>query len=809
MTSIQDALNLFKKFKYFFDIRGIETHELDNAPDGWRDTIIEYNRSKEFNGVFRSLTLPYKFVKNAAFLCRREYAKYGLMAKIIQRIELGDGRNGYSEIYRGRLDISTKQDTETGFTVSSKTADFSANIDAYGGQKYSLSLEDGKYVELTPIKLNETATLIISGPPDGILHADYFPPIRVVNNQVNSVDPTVYNVDYGQLRNPSFAETGSFFYKARVDGNLYIKGSGQVAPVYLFGGGTVRITLDIVDAAGIVRYSLLDRTISSSGSPTVVSIDINVVLPLVHGDTLFIYSRLYETETPEIGLLINALQLDLSYQTITPATMCKGLTLSQIFGKLLQQMNVSDNSGPLQPIPYQSYLFDGLLKDIVVTSSDSIRSAQGSIYVEGNTLFQGIYLVLSGTANYNGGTYTTGQQFTYTPSATSFTGDGIIEKITAIYAGVTYNPGDTLQAGGTYLAEGSNITYNAVVYTPGQSFKYVLGQDTFTAADSHGFVKQIAADPQLVITFKQLIQTVKSIMGGNFAFGVDKLAGNPQGLPFIEGMSYVFRDGNALVDLGNVDKEWKSFPAVDLLYNSIKAGYEDQQYDAINGQQEVNSTQYYGTDLLNPVAELDLIAAWRADCLGIETARVTGQDTAASRSDNDPCMIWINPTPVSNTPFIYYKPLGLEGVISMTGVSDSYYNYFLSPKQNLLRGGPYLASIFYNMKGYQIKLTGYEKNVSLVTVDLNGRRVAERDPINIADLPKPYFIPEYCQVNKGLTTDVMNMLDINPYGEIRFTVNGKQARAFINDVKVDIGKESVQELKLLLTSNNNLMDFVR
>ena len=814
-----NPLNIFKKFKYIYEIRGVETHEIDQAPDGWLNTVVEYDRSKTYNGVLRNLTIPFREIGKAAYLCRREYAKYSLMSRIVRKILLGDGLNNYSEIYRGKIDFSTKIDSQNGFAVSSKSSDFSGNIDAYADQKYSLSLEDGVYVELTPIILNETASILMSRPPDGNIHADYFVPIQVVNNKINSINQSVYNVNYEQLRDPDYSTSGTQFFKATVDIKLYIKGSTTLIPFNTsLSGGNKHLSLSIVNSAGVVQYQFFDDSVPQDFTPSSVTVDTNIVLNVPKGESLFIYSRIFDAELDGVGIVVTASQLDLSYQTITPATMCKALTLDQIFGKLLQQMNVNTDSGPNQPMPYQSFLLKGLLKNIVVTSSDSIRASQGSIYHSGDTLFQGIYKVLSGTATYGGTDYTTGQQFTYTPAYSTFTGDGIVEKITAIYAGVTYQVGDTLQAGGTYLVEGDAIVYNAITYEAGETFKYVLGQETFTGGDS-SFVKQIAADPQLITSFSNLFQTVKSLMGGNATFGVDKYTytgTNPdkirqsiQGTPFIESLDYVFRSGVKSLDLGVVDAQWKSSPAVDLMYNTIKVGYQDQQYDAINGTQEVNSTQYYASPLLSPVAELNLISDYRGDPIGIETVRVTQQDTAASRSDNDAFMIWIKDTPENTVPFTYYHPKGAEGFLSVTGVDPSYYNYGITPKQNLLRGGPYLASIFYNMPGYELKLTGFLKNISLITVDLSGKRVSERDPIEISNLPKPLFIPEYYETTQGVASELVSVLDSNPYGDMTFTVNNKQAFAFISNLKVSLANEKPEELKLLLSADNNLADFVR
>jgi hypothetical protein len=815
---LQDALNLFPKFKYFIDLPGSNTVELSNAPDGWLNTIVEYDRSKSYNGLLRTLTLPLKFVKKDAKMLRQQYALTRVLTKNGFRINEGDGRNNYSEIYNGRLDYSKKEDGQNGITVPAKTNDFSQNIDAYDSTPYSISLEDGVMVELPALALNETATLLPQPAPDGNIHSDYFPPIQVVNNTVNSINTSVQNVPYGQLRNPDFSATGSQFFTNRLgkSQNVLMKGSLTLS---LFGGisGTHHLELKIVNAAGVGKYSFYNDTPASA--PTTITVDVNASIPVVANEQLYLYMRQIDAETSNTGINIATGQLDFSYQTSTPATMCKALRGEQLFAKLLQQMNTNTDSAPNAPVSYQSFLLSGKLKPLVMTCSDSIRQALGSVYHAGDTLFQGIYKVLSGTCTYNGGNYTVGQQFTYTPTAGSFSGDGIAQKIQSIYTGAVYNVGDDLQPGGNYLVEGQAgvATYNNIDYAPGDTFKYVLGQDTFTATDDSIFLVQISEDPQIIISFADFFKAHQGIQGGNISFGVDRytainstapeLLKQATGIPFLEELGYVYRAGVGQVKLGNVGKDWKSTPATDLLYNTIDIGYKDQQYTAINGQAETNSLQTYSSAILAVTVKLDLVSPVRADPYGIEQVRISQQDTAASRSDNDNFFLWIKDNPEVDEPFVYYRPVGIDGLMTnplngnpmIQGVDPSYYNWKITPKQNLNRGGPYLASIFYGMGGQQLTLTAAPKNKSLITTDINGVRVAERDPLIISQLPPPLFVPEYYDLTQGMKADLLKQLDVNPYADISFVVNNVNVYSFIQNFKNDTAKNSAQPLKLLVS----------
>jgi hypothetical protein len=116
--------------------------------------------------------------------------------------------------------------------------------------------------------------------------------------------------------------------------------------------------------------------------------------------------------------------------------------------------------------------------------------------------------------------------------------------------------------------------------------------------------------------------------------------------------------------------------------------------------------------------------------------------------------------------------------------------------------------MYYGMKGYKIILTGANKNTAMVTIDNNGRRVAEADPIYINQLPKPLFIPIYCTFKPGLPTNALQMIDSLPYGYITFTYNNQQFKMFADTISVDVGQNTEQEIKGLLTPDNDLTQFI-
>ena len=798
------------KFQFKINIGGVDEEIISQAPTNWLNTTIKYTRSKVYGGLFRGETSPIPFVTKAAFFLRKAYYNTGINAFVKTTLDiLNSATWQYYNIFSGVLDFSTVTDTISTFTINAISDDFSVQLNANDGTTYAIPLDvpEAINLELTPIALKEQADMLFDTSPDFRAHA--FFEISIANNQQNSVNNSVKGTGFLAYLGgaaPDFSDTQpNWFYVARMNTNIRLTGSIQSSVnsghyqfnIYKTGGTLIRTLSEVINSITLQNNFSWDFAIK-----------------LNQGEKLFFYiDRLDSTDTFE-GVNMQSGTMHLEYNTVSPATMCKALPAFYVVKYLLQAMNTNQDSGPNQPVPFKSDLLSGSLANLVLTSSDSIRTALGSLVYTGDTVFPGTYLVISGPINYGGSVFNTDDTFPYRPDALTFTGvGGVVELIISGFVGSVYNPGDTLQAGGTYLSSGNPgtfITYNSIVYPVGTSFIYVLGFTTFTGSDDTSFVQQTGVEPQLLINFRDTYQSILSVQGGNCAFGIENIA--DVNTCFIESLDYTFRATVGNLNVGIVDKDIKIQPAIDMIGNTIVCGYKDQQYSQLNGFAEVNSQQNYGTALIAPIKEINLVSIFRADPYGIEEIRVQQGDTASSRSDNDTWMIYKKDSPENITPLpdigYFYHPLRTETLTSIVGVDSSYYNWILSPKQNLLRGGNYLASMYYGMKGYKITLTSANKNTAMVTIDNTGRRVAEADPIFISTLPAPLFIPIYCTFKPGLPSNALQMMDNLPYGFITFTYNNKQFKMFADTISVDIGENSEQEIKGLLTPNNDLTQFI-
>ncbi len=800
MNSTQPQPN---KFTYPLEIRGVETDVLFNTPDGWLQTNIKYGRSKQYGGVIRSLTLPIKYVNTGASLVRREFYKYGQLARVNQRILKNNPLTYQDEqFFFGKLDFSKWSDEPTGVGVNLIENNINTQVAAYGDQQYLIPLtvnptQRTAWINsrgydpmvdllLTPLQLQEQADIIFSTSPDFRMNA--FFQLGIADYQQMSINPSVKETGFLWQGPPNFVNNNQWFFVAQTDTKIRISspfdpitglpitGGVQTSINGPSGGGTGQYEFNIYNQNG----TLLKTLATSPAVTTTVefTFEFDFSLSVAKGDMLFFYIKNILNPTLDNGtghgVNMQGGSMRLTYYTSTPASHCQALRPEYVFDYLVQQMNGTD----LPSVTTQSRLLTkgGPLYQACITCSNAIQTSQ---------------------------------------------------------AATIYQAGDSLQYGDLYKVFGGDISYwdtNGVVtiYHPGQIFKAILPHNTFTTdPDQDGFVQQENNNPQLLLSYNTLFKAFYGVMGAQLGVGLDPTNLDSAGAPkyCMEDLRYFYRatpknatSNQATLDLGiNIDiKSPRLEVAEDLLINGIKGGYSNPQLTALNSGREFNAGVTYGTKITTTSNVLDITSPINGSSYAIEEKRIqpgfnqpssglSGTfylNSAASRSDNDNHFVYVRPDAEMGG---WYQPLTVaDGCLSYSGVSGDVYNWPLSPMQNVLRGSNYLASIFDKMQGYTIYLTGADKNTSMVTVDLNGRRVSEGDVINVSDLGAQIFLPYYDNITTGLQFNAEQMLSINPFGEVWYMYRGINWKSFINMVSVDCGSNSPQGIKCLLGVGNDL-----
>lgn len=114
----------------------------------------------------------------------------------------------------------------------------------------------------------------------------------------------------------------------------------------------------------------------------------------------------------------------------------------------------------------------------------------------------------------------------------------------------------------------------------------------------------------------------------------------------ISGNNVTFRHRRAYFDKNTVVKSIKRYNGYNysvnsgIIYSSVKAGFEEQDYEEVNGRDEFRFGTTYTTGITLTDKELNLISPYRADAIGFEMLSMKrGKNTTDNSSDKNIFMV--------------------------------------------------------------------------------------------------------------------------------------------------------------------------
>jgi hypothetical protein len=116
---------------------------LANNPDGWNEKAINFNRNTTYYGVFRSFTIPLRFVKDAALILRTRLYNNGgedIVNLIILRLNPLTGK--HDAFYKGEIDFNKYNDGRDFFEVNVLEGGFPKYLKAYESTTFEKDLSD-------------------------------------------------------------------------------------------------------------------------------------------------------------------------------------------------------------------------------------------------------------------------------------------------------------------------------------------------------------------------------------------------------------------------------------------------------------------------------------------------------------------------------------------------------------------------------------------------------------------------------------------------------------------------------------------
>lgn len=341
------------------DLRYIVTYNgedkvLPNSPEGWDETIMSWERSESYKGLIRKLTVPLKLPLDGAWLPRKKFYQDGIEARMPLKVnKLNRSTWKYENLFTGDLDFSKFNDTENFVEINSMETGIGSRIIAYEGVKYTFQVDvpEAIDIQIPGLKLLESAGFIITPGVDypAVLNNQVLFPLNLVQNETKSVTASVHDVEFTSLGPPipDLTSSDGWFYKATVSGEIRIRG-------FITGGWFKIYVRD-------ENFTLLHEIGGSENGGFNVPFDFT--LNISSGKRLFLVGTTFVVGG---GPTITDGEINASYTTISPPTMCKALRPKYLYEQLVKKMN----GGADHPI--QSFLLNNWER-LAITSAEAIR----------------------------------------------------------------------------------------------------------------------------------------------------------------------------------------------------------------------------------------------------------------------------------------------------------------------------------------------------------------------------------------------------------------------------------------------------
>lgn len=265
-----------------------------------------------------------------------------------------------------------------------------------------------------------------------------------------------------------------------------------------------------------------------------------------------------------------------------------------------------------------------------------------------------------------------------------------------------------------------------------------------------------------------------------------------------------FYNNTEIMNLGTIS-DFKLETYKTPIVNSLLIGYEEQNYDGINGRYEVNQSQQWTLPIKKIAKAGSFVSKIRADVLEIifNAINLSGKETTDSSSDNDTFMLHTSTTGVTTTLF-------RDNTYLNQGVPDgaSWFNVNLSPKRCLIRKLKYINSFLHNISGLISFQTGTKNTGFRSRLSTESAIVIENEPINTNILTDRLFLAYICTIKTIIDKNLNEGINLNPNGYISFDYNGEVFKGYIHEIAINPSKKTEYEVKLILHPDTDVTKLI-
>ncbi len=281
----------------------------------------------------------------------------------------------------------------------------------------------------------------------------------------------------------------------------------------------------------------------------------------------------------------------------------------------------------------------------------------------------------------------------------------------------------------------------------------------------------------------------------------------------------------------------KITPFTQELFNTLKIGCGEYEYDSnnkqneiTNGKDECNTNTNWETPIVRVKKNADYVTSIRSDRYGIELVRanISGKTISDANTDNDVFAIHAeaddsntytlpNTSVVINYHNIYRDAISV-GVYELENIysPETAYNIIFSTKRNIFRNGNWFRSLLkMNDTGELVYTSSSKTNSTNTKMDTLVSGVSVFDEggneliSGLCDDGDELFLPFVIEFETREEINIYNLIESTPYDYIEFVLNGENQLGFIISVASKPALRGTTRFKLLLGRDTDLTTLIR
>lgn len=276
------------------------------------------------------------------------------------------------------------------------------------------------------------------------------------------------------------------------------------------------------------------------------------------------------------------------------------------------------------------------------------------------------------------------------------------------------------------------------------------------------------------------------------------------GVVYLEDYQYAYNN-NDIVNLGELEKLVVS-PSDEDLFNRVRVGWPNQDYNDVNGRFEFNTTALYGTIITKINTEFEIVSTIRADGFGIEFTRINLENKTTTDSDSDENVFMLDVQFTGPNTAIINRPAD----ITVSGIpnASSVFNIRLSPARCVRAHGSEIRTGLHNQENTVLEYLTKNKNAEISTMQPGIGVISEKADIPVNTLSEKILLPVRFKATCKLPLNIRSIIDNDPNGKISFEWFGNTYKGYIIEASQEPSLNPTQEFDLICSADTNLKNLI-